>query len=64
MKKYLFVIVGGILMGIGLAGATMDIPTTWHYFGNGAVFGIGISMLISGLFTNKKKPKKEKEPNK
>ncbi len=50
MNKRLIIIVIGILMMIaGLVGATMKVNTTWHYFGNGAVFGIGISLLVMGL---------------
>lgn len=54
-KKTILLIAGIALIIIGLVGANMKIDTTWHYFGNGAVFGVGLSMLVSTLFSKNKK---------
>ncbi len=39
--------IGAICVGIGLFGLTLDIDKVGHYFGNGALFGIGVSLIGS-----------------
>lgn len=42
-------IIGILLMAAGIGGATLEISTRWHYFGNGALFGIGLVLLIGSV---------------
>lgn len=32
-----------------MVSATLKIDTTWHYFGNGVLFGIGLAMVFNCL---------------
>ncbi|HLR76509.1 MAG TPA: hypothetical protein VK106_02545 [Balneolaceae bacterium] len=52
------IIVGLVLMAAGGFGSTLDISTQWHYFGNGIVFGVGLTLLGLGLITGKRESKK------
>lgn len=53
MKKKLGI--GILCMGAGIFALTLDIDSRFHYFGVGAIFGIGVMMVSSAL------PKKAKE---
>ncbi len=53
MKKRKNIIIGIACMAIGGFGSTLDISTQWHYFGNGIIFGVGVTLLVSGLRSKK-----------
>lgn len=47
-------LIGAVLMIIGIVGARMKVETTWHYFGNGVVFGFGLAVVLSRFFIKPK----------
>ncbi len=49
MGNKLKLVIGIILMAGGIGGATLDISTRWHYFGNGVLFGVGLVLFIVSL---------------
>ncbi|MCZ2223688.1 MAG: hypothetical protein LC122_08660 [Chitinophagales bacterium] len=54
MRKYIKLILGIALMISSLYSATLKIETTWHYFGNGVLFGLGFALVVIQLFKLKK----------
>lgn len=36
-------------MAVGTFGSTLEIDNTYHYFANGSLFGVGLTIFISGL---------------
>ncbi len=46
-KHYLFLSV--VLIAMSLFNLTLDIDSRGHYFGNGIVCGLGLSMLVNQL---------------
>lgn len=44
-----------VCIAASLYGMTLDINTRWHYFGNGLVFGVGISLILDILLGKIKK---------
>lgn len=42
-------IAGIAVMISSMVSATLKIDTTWHYFGNGVLFGIGLAMVFNCL---------------
>ncbi len=60
MKPILKIILGIALMAGGLYGMSLDIPTNKHYFGTGVTFGIGFSLLVSGIYSIAMSKKKKR----
>lgn len=48
------IIVGIVLIAIGGFNSTLDVGIRWHYFANGIIFGVGLSVLVLGLRAKKK----------
>lgn len=53
MNKTIKIIVAIALMIGAIFGAQLKIDTTWHYFGTGVSFGVGLSLLICTLMKSK-----------
>ncbi len=49
MSNKIKLIIGILLMAAGIGGANLEISTKWHYFGNGALFGIGLVLFIASI---------------
>lgn len=47
------------MMAGGLYGLSLDIGINGHYFGTGVTFGIGLSLLIAGIYVMRKKSSTE-----
>lgn len=45
-RNKLLMIAGVILMAVGIYAVNLDITSKYHYFTNGAFFGIGLTILI------------------
>lgn len=46
---------GLVLMLAGIGAANIKVDTTWHYFGNGILFGIGACLAYRGFKQPKNK---------
>lgn len=55
MKNLFPLFIGIALLFGGIFGAQMEIDTTWHYFGNGVVFGVGLMIVASWIWKRIKK---------
>lgn len=49
-KRTRNIIIALVLMGGSIFGMTRDIDSIYHYFGNGVIFGIGLSLLVSSIY--------------
>lgn len=45
-RTYLLIVLGIVLIAIALFDTSLKIENKGHYFGNGVIAGIGISVLI------------------
>lgn len=54
-KTYFFILLGLAMMAGGLFGLTLKIDVHMHYFGNGVIFGVGLSILINSIIRLKRK---------
>lgn len=48
-KTYVFIAIGIILIAASLLNFTMDIDNRGHYFGNGVLCGIGLSVVVTQI---------------
>ncbi len=53
-KKKTKIIVGAVCMAVGLGGSTLQVDNPMHYFGVGSIFGIGLTLLVSGIKSKNK----------
>lgn len=60
MKSTTRILMGIAMMGGGLYGLSLDIGINGHYFGTGTVFGIGLTLLASGVYDKVNSAKTEK----
>lgn len=54
-KKSILVGIGGLLTAIGAGNATLKIDNKIHYFSNGILSGIGLSIIAHQLTESKRK---------
>ncbi|HRN72393.1 MAG TPA: hypothetical protein PLM81_04645 [Ginsengibacter sp.] len=54
-RTYVLIAVGLVLIAAAIFNFTLDIENKGHYFGNGVICGIGISVIVAQILKLRKR---------